>query len=98
MGQWIYLQYQRSIQFQLGVFVIIVTPARIAQYSYDKARLLAATPFGWLVLGLIIGKSQSLNLFSLSLSNQCAHLFRLSLVTPLLSRCLALRMAYKASS
>jgi len=38
----------------MGVFVVIVTPARIAQYSYDKARLLAATPFGWLVLGLII--------------------------------------------
>lgn len=39
-----------------GVFVIIVTPARVAQYSYDKARLLAVTPFGWLVLGLVIGK------------------------------------------
>jgi len=38
----------------MGIFVIVVTPARIAQYSYDKARLLAATPFGWLAFGLLI--------------------------------------------
>jgi hypothetical protein len=47
-----------STQSQLGIFIIIVTPARIAQYSYDKARLLAATPFGWLAFGLLIGKTQ----------------------------------------
>jgi len=46
-----------SIQCQpLGAFIVIVTPARIAQYSYDKARLLAVTPFGWLALALLIGK------------------------------------------
>jgi hypothetical protein len=56
-----------SIQSQLGVFIIIATPARVAQYSYDKARLLAATPFGWLVPGLVIGKSQES--VSLSLTN-----------------------------
>jgi len=38
----------------MGICIIIVTPARIAQYSYDKARLLAATPFGWLAFGLLI--------------------------------------------
>ncbi|KAF8812349.1 Golgi apparatus membrane protein TVP38 [Phlegmacium glaucopus] len=37
-----------------GAFILIVTPARIAQYAYDKARLLAATPFGWLALGFLI--------------------------------------------
>jgi hypothetical protein len=47
-----------STQSQLGICIIIVTPARIAQYSYDKARLLAATPFGWLAFGLLIGKTQ----------------------------------------
>ncbi|KAG6855104.1 Tlg2-vesicle protein [Blastosporella zonata] len=33
-----------------GTFVIVVTPARIAQYLYDQARLLAETRFGWLAL------------------------------------------------
>jgi hypothetical protein len=47
-----------STHSQSGIFVIIVTPGRIAQYSYDKARLLAATPFGWLAFGLLIGKTQ----------------------------------------
>ena len=56
-----------SIQSQLGIFIIVVTPARIAQYSYDKARLLAATPFGWLAFGLFIGKTQSLYPFHQSL-------------------------------
>ena len=50
-----------STQSHLGIFVIIVTPARIAQYSYDKARLLAATPFGWLAFGLLIGKTQKMS-------------------------------------
>ena len=48
-----------STQSQLATFIIIVTPARFAQYSYDKARLLAATPFGWLAFGLFIGKTQN---------------------------------------
>lgn len=64
-----------SVQFQLGVFIIIATPARVAQYSYDKARLLAATPFGWLVPGLIIGKSQVSQSVSLSLSKISLHIF-----------------------
>ncbi|RDB22457.1 Golgi apparatus membrane protein TVP38 [Hypsizygus marmoreus] len=33
-----------------GVFVVIVTPSRIAQYLYDHARMLAETWFGWLAL------------------------------------------------
>ncbi|KAG6872753.1 hypothetical protein C0995_006955 [Termitomyces sp. Mi166 len=33
-----------------GIFVVIVTPGRIAQYLYDQAQLLAETRFGWLVL------------------------------------------------
>ena len=33
-----------------GVFIIIVTPSRIAQYSYDRAAELASTEFGWLLL------------------------------------------------
>ncbi|EAU84702.1 hypothetical protein CC1G_00221 [Coprinopsis cinerea okayama7 len=37
-----------------GVFVIIVTPARIAQFLYDQAKLLAATRFGWVALLLSI--------------------------------------------
>ncbi|KAJ2931664.1 hypothetical protein H1R20_g5462, partial [Candolleomyces eurysporus] len=32
----------------IGIFVVIVTPARIAQFLYDKAKLLAATRLGWL--------------------------------------------------
>ncbi|KAF8076288.1 Golgi apparatus membrane protein TVP38 [Lyophyllum atratum] len=34
----------------IGSFVVVVTPARIAQFLYDNARKLAATPFGWLGL------------------------------------------------
>lgn len=56
------LQPNNSVLFifksNSGIFIIVVTPARVAQYSYDKARLLAATPFGWLAFGLLIGKSQ----------------------------------------
>ena len=41
----------RSLSLPIvGVFIVVMTPARIAQYSYDKARLLASTRFGWLVL------------------------------------------------
>lgn len=35
----------------LGVFIIVVTPARIAQFLHDQAKILAATRLGW--LGLI---------------------------------------------
>ncbi|KAF8913811.1 Golgi apparatus membrane protein TVP38 [Gymnopilus junonius] len=38
----------------LGTFIIVVTPARIFQFLYDKARLLASTRFGWLALGCAI--------------------------------------------
>ena len=38
-----------------GAVIIIVTPAEVAQYSYDKAELLAATRYGWLGLGTAIG-------------------------------------------
>ncbi|KAF8165439.1 Golgi apparatus membrane protein TVP38 [Crassisporium funariophilum] len=38
----------------MGAFIIVVTPSRIAQYLYDKARLLAETRFGWLALGAAI--------------------------------------------
>ncbi|KAF8192494.1 Golgi apparatus membrane protein TVP38 [Pholiota molesta] len=42
----------------IGVFVIVVTPSRIAQFTYDKTRILAATRFGWLILtGALIGVS-----------------------------------------
>ncbi|KDR83846.1 hypothetical protein GALMADRAFT_219675 [Galerina marginata CBS 339.88] len=34
----------------MGLFIIVVTPARIAQYFYDKARILASKRFGWLAL------------------------------------------------
>ena len=67
MGQWIYLLLIHVYSNLIGIFVIVVTPARIAQYSYDKARLLAATPFGWLAFGLLIGKTQSLYPFRQSL-------------------------------
>ncbi|KJA29964.1 hypothetical protein HYPSUDRAFT_32005 [Hypholoma sublateritium FD-334 SS-4] len=33
-----------------GAFIIIMKPSRIAQFLYDKARLLAAMQFGWLML------------------------------------------------
>ena len=32
-----------------GVFIIIATPSRIAQLSYNWAASLAATPYGWLI-------------------------------------------------
>ncbi|KAF8974212.1 Golgi apparatus membrane protein TVP38 [Flammula alnicola] len=35
----------------MGVFVVVMKPARIAQFLYDKARILASTRFGWLALG-----------------------------------------------
>lgn len=38
----------------LGVLVIIISPARIAQYLYDQARILAEAPFGSLALALAI--------------------------------------------
>lgn len=44
----------------LGVFVIVVTPARIAQFLYDKAKLLAAARLGWLGLIATMGRSTSL--------------------------------------
>lgn len=34
----------------------MVTPAKIAQVSHDKAVWLASTRFGWLVLGCLISK------------------------------------------
>ncbi|KAG5716556.1 Golgi apparatus membrane protein TVP38 [Termitomyces sp. T112] len=37
-----------------GTFIIVVTPARIAQYLYDQAQLLAETHFGWLVLASLL--------------------------------------------
>ncbi|PPQ64701.1 hypothetical protein CVT24_008328 [Panaeolus cyanescens] len=37
-----------------GVFIIVVTPARIAQYLYDKTRILAQTSWGWFALGAAI--------------------------------------------
>jgi len=36
----------------LGAFIIIVTPTRIAQFSFDKAKALSETHYGWLTLGL----------------------------------------------
>ncbi|EDR12371.1 uncharacterized protein LACBIDRAFT_311702 [Laccaria bicolor S238N-H82] len=39
----------------LGVLVIIISPARIAQYLYDQAHILAEAPFGSLALALAIG-------------------------------------------
>jgi len=38
----------------LVALVIVVTPSRIAQYLYDRARMLAQFRFGWLVLALAI--------------------------------------------
>ncbi|KAG7097065.1 Tlg2-vesicle protein [Marasmius oreades] len=35
----------------LGIFVIVVSPSRIAQFLYDQAKKLSETRFGWLVLG-----------------------------------------------
>ncbi|KAK7049605.1 Tlg2-vesicle protein [Paramarasmius palmivorus] len=37
------------------VFVIVVSPGRIAQFLYDQVTHIAATPLGWLTLGLAIG-------------------------------------------
>ncbi|KAF9534820.1 Golgi apparatus membrane protein TVP38 [Crepidotus variabilis] len=37
-----------------GAFIVIATPARIAQYTYDKAEDLAALKYGWLILGCAI--------------------------------------------
>ncbi|KAF5364218.1 hypothetical protein D9756_000716 [Leucocoprinus leucothites] len=36
----------------LGAFIIVVTPARIFQYLYDKAKELSETSWGWLALGI----------------------------------------------
>ena len=44
-----------------ATFIIIVTPSRIAQYLYDRSRMLAETPFGWLALAATIGVLFSLN-------------------------------------
>lgn len=38
----------------LGVFFIVVTPSRIAQYLYDRARMLSQFRYGWLILFLSI--------------------------------------------
>lgn len=38
----------------MGTFIVVVTPARIFQFLYDKARILASTRFGWLALGCAI--------------------------------------------
>ncbi|ESK97656.1 golgi apparatus membrane protein tvp38 [Moniliophthora roreri MCA 2997] len=38
----------------IGVFVVIVSPSRIAQFLYDQATKLAETPVGWLILGFAI--------------------------------------------
>ncbi|PPQ69568.1 hypothetical protein CVT26_001570 [Gymnopilus dilepis] len=38
----------------LGAFIVIVTPARIFQFLYDEARILASARFGWLALGCAI--------------------------------------------
>ncbi|KIY73658.1 Golgi apparatus membrane protein TVP38 [Cylindrobasidium torrendii FP15055 ss-10] len=37
-----------------GAFIIVVTPARIAQFTYDQATKLSHLRFGWLVLAGII--------------------------------------------
>jgi hypothetical protein len=39
----------------LGTFIVIVRPARIAQYLYDIAQKIARYPYGWLILGAVIG-------------------------------------------
>ncbi|KAJ3574056.1 hypothetical protein NP233_g2029 [Leucocoprinus birnbaumii] len=36
----------------LAAFVIIVTPARVFQYLYDRAKQLSGTKWGWLALGI----------------------------------------------
>lgn len=41
--------------FDVGVFFIVVTPSRIAQYLYDRARMLSQFRYGWLILFLSIG-------------------------------------------
>jgi len=38
----------------LGIIIVVMTPARIAQALYDKAELLATTRYGWLGLGITI--------------------------------------------
>jgi hypothetical protein len=43
----------------LAVFVVLVTPKRIAQYLHDKAQLIAQHPLGWLLLGGLIGSLYS---------------------------------------
>ncbi|KAF9263501.1 Golgi apparatus membrane protein TVP38 [Marasmius fiardii PR-910] len=35
----------------LGIFVIVISPSRIAQFLYDQAKKLSEMRFGWLVLG-----------------------------------------------
>lgn len=41
----------------LGTFIIIIRPARIAQFMYNLAQRLSHHPLGWLMLGGIIGAS-----------------------------------------
>ena len=41
----------------LGVFVVVATPARIAQFMYDQARQLASMPFGWLIIWSLMSAS-----------------------------------------
>jgi uncharacterized membrane protein YdjX (TVP38/TMEM64 family) len=57
----------------LGALVIIISPARIAQYLYDQARILAEAPFGSLALALAIGLYTYIHLITAShiLSTVC---------------------------
>jgi hypothetical protein len=37
------------------IMIILITPARIAQFLYDQATKLSHTKFGWLALALAFG-------------------------------------------
>lgn len=43
-----------------GAFIFIVTPAKIAQYLYDKASALAEIRYGYLALGLAMCKPSTI--------------------------------------
>ncbi|KAF9568959.1 Golgi apparatus membrane protein TVP38 [Agrocybe pediades] len=38
----------------MGITIIVLTPARISQFLYDKAKALASTRFGWLIICIAI--------------------------------------------
>ena len=65
-------------QSSTGAFIIIMKPSRIAQFLYDKARILAAMQFGWLILIAALGAQFMIFHIPMSWSNQWPYLVGVS--------------------